>query len=186
MPQFAPIVLETPRLRLRWLTEADAEAQFALYSDPVAMRYWSSGAWTKLEQAHAQIEQARAAYAGGTMLRLAMELKESGEVIGNSTLYDFYDQNRRCGIGYVLASAHQGQGLMNEALRATVIHAFEALDINRIEADIDPRNRASARTLERLGFRKEGHMPERWLVNGEVCDTDYYGLLRRYWNERIN
>jgi ribosomal-protein-alanine N-acetyltransferase len=63
-------------------------------------------------------------------------------------------------------------------------HAFQRLDLNRLEADIDPRNAASARTLERLGFQKEGHLRERWIVNGEISDTGLYGLLRREWLER--
>jgi len=60
-------------------------------------------------------------------------------------------------------------------------HGFAALDLNRIEADVDPRNEASARVLEKLGFRQEGYMPERWIVQGEPADTVYYGLLRRHW-----
>jgi len=70
---------------------------------------------------------------------------------------------------------------MHEALQALVQHAFQTLDLNRLEADIDPRNLASARTLERLGFQKEGHLRERWIVNDEISDTDLYGLLRRDW-----
>jgi RimJ/RimL family protein N-acetyltransferase len=62
-----------------------------------------------------------------------------------------------------------------------VDHAFSALDLNRLEADIDPRNNASGRSLERLGFQKEGVMRERWIVNGEVSDTVFYGLLRSEW-----
>ena len=50
-----------------------------------------------------------------------------------------------------------------------------------VEADIDPGNRASARTLERLGFRREGLLRERWIVNGEISDSALYGLLRRDW-----
>ena len=50
-----------------------------------------------------------------------------------------------------------------------------------MEADVDPRNRASVRSLERLGFIKEGHLRERWIVEGEVSDTILYGLLRREW-----
>ena len=70
---------------------------------------------------------------------------------------------------------------MHEALQALLGFAFHALDLNRLEADIDPRNHASARTLERLGFQREGHMRERWIVKGEVTDTWWYGLLRREW-----
>jgi RimJ/RimL family protein N-acetyltransferase len=41
----------------------------------------------------------------------------------------------------------------------------------------DPGNTASVKTLERLGFLKEGHLRERWIVNDEISDSDLYGLL---------
>ena len=37
------------------------------------------------------------------------------------------------------------------------------------------------RALERLGFAREGHLRERWIVGGEVCDSWIYGLLARDW-----
>ena len=70
---------------------------------------------------------------------------------------------------------------MQQALQGLLGYAFQTLDLNRLEADIDPRNLASAKTLERLGFQKEGHLRERWIVNDEVSDTALYGLLRREW-----
>lgn len=38
--------------------------------------------------------------------------------------------------------------------------------------------------MERMGFRKEGYMPERWFIHAETADTVRYGLLRRYWEAR--
>jgi len=73
---------------------------------------------------------------------------------------------------------------MHEALQALLEFGVGELDLNRIEADIDPRNSASARTLERLGFTKEGYLRERWIVGDEVSDTVIYGLLRREWKVR--
>ncbi len=73
---------------------------------------------------------------------------------------------------------------MNEALRTLVDHAFGTLNLNRLEADIDPRNHASAKTLERLGFQQEGHLRERWIVGDEISHTAFYGLLRREWESR--
>jgi RimJ/RimL family protein N-acetyltransferase len=73
---------------------------------------------------------------------------------------------------------------MHEALQALLEFGVGELDLNRIEADIDPRNSASARTLERLGFTKEGYLRERWIVGDEVSDTAIYGLLRREWRVR--
>ena len=69
-------------------------------------------------------------------------------------------------------------------VRALIGFAFGELGLNRLEADIDPRNLASARSLESLGFTREGLLRERWIVNGEVSDTALYGLLAREWPAR--
>ena len=70
---------------------------------------------------------------------------------------------------------------MNEALMAVLKYAFEVLNLHRIEADVDPRNAASIKTVERLGFKREGCLRERWQVNGEIQDAFFYGLLRPEW-----
>jgi RimJ/RimL family protein N-acetyltransferase len=80
-----------------------------------------------------------------------------------------------------MAHAHWGKGYMNEALTGLVSHAFEVMKLRRLEADVDPCNAASIRTLERLGFQREGFLRERWHVNGEIQDAFFYGLLRREW-----
>ena len=182
--QLTPAILTTARLKLRWLDARDAPALFAVFSDPEVMRYWSSPAWTDMAQAEAAIEQSLEACRAGASLRFGVELAATGEVIGTVTLYAFYAMNRRCEIGYALARAHWGRGYVAEALSAALDYGFRTLDLNRVEADIDPRNAASGRVLERLGFRKEGYMRERWIVNGEVCDSIYYGLLRSDWDAR--
>jgi RimJ/RimL family protein N-acetyltransferase len=179
-----PTVLTTARLKLRWLDERDAPAQFAIFSDPQVTRYWSGATWTSMSQADDWIASALEAYRNGSGLRFGIELAERGELIGNASLFSFSEQNRRCELGYVLGSAHWGRGYVTEALTALLDYGFTELDLNRVEADIDPRNSASRRVLERLGFCKEGYMPERWIVNGEIADTAYYGLLKRYWDER--
>jgi len=182
MPDPIQTELFTPRLKLRWMDERDTAAHYAVFSDPLVTRYWSSEPWTGMEQAAEAIARIRAACADGSEARFGIELLATGELIGNVGLHHFFAASRRCELGYAIGSAHWGRGYVSEALEAVVRHGFEALDLNRIEADIDPRNGASARVLEKLGFRKEGYMPERWIVHGEPADTVNYGLLRSYWD----
>lgn len=184
MPTLTPIELETRRLKLRWMSEADTEAHYAVFSDPEVARYWSRGAWTELAEARESIEQTLANYASGDGLRLGLELRGGGQLIGNVCLFHFVDGSRRCEVGYALARAYWGQGYAAEALDALLGYGFDTLDLNRVEADIDPRNAASGRVLDKLGFKREGYMPERWIVNGEPADTVFYGLLRRDWRAR--
>ena len=181
MPAFTPVVLTTPRLQLRFIDDGDVDAIHRLFTDPEALQYWSFAPWTERAQAEENVRDTQAAYADGSILTFAITLAGSGELIGKCRLSKFSEQNRRCEIGYILDRAHWGNGYAKEALAALVGHAFGALDLLRIEADIDPRNRASAVLLERLHFVHEGHLRQRWIVAGEVCDTDFYGLLRQDW-----
>lgn len=184
MSTYITPVLTTERLMLRPLAASDAPALYAIFSDPAVVRYWSSEPWTDISFAEAAIARALEAYRDETELRFAIEVAATRELIGTVALHHFFNQNNRCELGYALGSRHWGQGYASEALVAALDHGFSAMGLNRIEADIDPRNAASARLLEKLGFRKEGLMPQRWLVHGEYADTAYYGLLRSYWDLR--
>ncbi|NGZ85869.1 GNAT family N-acetyltransferase [Duganella aceris] len=180
MPSFSPCELHTERLTLRFIDGGDADALFRLFSDPQALRYWSSGPWLHMAQAADNIEQTLKGYQDGAALRLALVLPD-GELIGTATLYAFDRRNHRCEIGYMLARPYWGQRYMQEALAALIGYGFGALELHRIEADIHPDNIASGRILEGLQFRQEGHLRERWFVGGEISDSIIYGLLRRDW-----
>ena len=169
------------RVSLRRFTESDTAALFATFSHPEVMRYWSRPAMTDIAEAKALIEHILADYETGDNLPLAIERNSDLIFVGHCTLHHLHAASRRAEIGYALARPYWGKGYMHEALQTLLRFAFERLDLNRLEADIDPRNVPSARSLERLGFVKEGLLRERWIVNGEVSDTGFYGLLRRDW-----
>ena len=175
------ICLPGARVRLRRFAESDAAALFGMHSHPEVMRYWSRPAMSDPAEADELIRRILEDYETGASLPLVIERIRDGAFVGGCTLHHFHEASRRAEIGYSLDRAYWGQGYMHEALQALVSHAFERLDLNRLEADIDPRNISSAKTLERLGFVKEGHLRERWIVNGEVSDTSLYGLLRSGW-----
>ncbi|SFC00738.1 GNAT family N-acetyltransferase [Massilia yuzhufengensis] len=184
MSSYPTPILTTDRLTLRPLTMPDAADLFAVFADPLVVRYWSAEPWTSVSFAETAIRQALDAYRDGSEVRFGIELADTGVLAGTVNLHHFFPQNRRCEIGYALASAYWGKGYATEALEAALDYGFHELRLNRVEADIDPRNAASAAVLERMGFRKEGYMPERWIVHGEMADTVNYGLLRSYWDAR--
>jgi RimJ/RimL family protein N-acetyltransferase len=181
---FSALLLSSQRLRLRPLQAADAPVVFALHADPAAMRYWSTPPWTEARQADDLIARNQAAMAAGDYLCLGLELHGNGCLIGLCTLFAFHLPSRRCETGYMLKRDCWGQGLMHEALGTLLNFGFGVLDLNRVEADIDPRNAGSRRTLQRLGFIEEGRLRQRWIVDGEVSDSALYGLLRRDWLAR--
>ncbi|HET6913506.1 MAG TPA: GNAT family N-acetyltransferase [Rhodanobacteraceae bacterium] len=181
MSVVAPVavpVLESPRLRLRALRDDDAEALLVLHGDPEVMRYWSTSPWTDIAQAHAHLQRARRDFESGGVLPWAIATAASDELIGTVTLFRIDRDHRRAEVGYALGSAHWGKGLASEALGTVLRHAFDSMQLERVEADTDPRNTSSRRMLERLGFVQEGTLRRRWFVNDEWCDTAFYGLLR--------
>ena len=184
MNTFENVRLQTPRLLLRPLRVDDADALLAIFSDPQVMRYWSTPPWTSSEQAHAMINRDLDGMARGEHIRLGLERLDDHALIGHCTLFAWFKQSRRAEVGYGMARACWGQGYMDEALRALLNWGFANWDLNRVEADIDPRNTGSERSLLRLGFVKEGHLRQRWIVGDEVSDTGLYGLLRSDWEAR--
>jgi RimJ/RimL family protein N-acetyltransferase len=184
MPAFEQLFLSTARLLLRPLGDHDAPALFKIFSDPKVMRYWSTPAWTTQDQALAMIARDRKTMSAGEDIRLGLVRTDHDVLIGTCSLFKIDETCRRAEIGYGMASSAWGHGFMHEALSALLRYAFADLGLNRLEADIDPRNHASARSLERLGFEREGFLRERWIVAGEVSDTALYGLLQREWRAK--
>ena len=178
-------VITTERVVLRWISEDDIDGLFEVFSDPQVMRYWSSVPLPNREAAAELQREIAAGNENNTMFKWGLALRESNSVIGTTTLFNLSLDNGRAEIGYAMARGYWGKGYMNEALRALVSHAFDVMNLRRLEADVDPRNAASIRTLERLGFQREGFLRERWHVNGELQDAIFYGLLRREW-ENLN
>ena len=181
MPSFSNLTLQTARLDLRPLALSDADAVFAMRSDPVVQRYGSHGPWTDRQTANDYIERDIEAMAAGTFVQLAIVRRADAAVVGTCTLHGLDVQCRRAEVGYVLLTSEWGNGYASEAVVGLLDWGFEQLDLNRVEADIDPRNTPSARLLERLGFVREGHLRERWIVAGEVGDSWIYGLLAPEW-----
>ena len=147
--QFNQLTLRTKRLFLRPLQASDDVALLAIFSDPQVMRYWSTPPWGSIDQARSMIERATLVMAAGEDLRLGIERADDAALIGTCTLFAFSKQCRRAEMGYVLASHVWGRSYMDEALRALLTYGFTELNLNRVEADVDPRNIASAKSLER-------------------------------------
>jgi [ribosomal protein S5]-alanine N-acetyltransferase len=172
------------RVRLRPLLERDISALFEVFSDPQVMRYWSSPPFQDIGEAEALLVDIRRLAAARELFQWGVALAEDDRVIGTCTITQIDLRNGRAEIGYALARACWGRGLMREALAALIGHAFGPMGLRRLEADVDPRNEASIRIVERLGFVREGLLRERWNVGGEVQDTLILGLLRRDWETR--
>ncbi|GAB3786144.1 GNAT family N-acetyltransferase [Nocardioides ungokensis] len=180
MPLPTP-TLHSARLRLRPFTSADADPLFAMHSNAHVLRYWDAPPWSDRSRADRFIAACRQMAEDGSGARLALERASDGAFLGWCALSRWNPDYRSAAIGYVLDEAAWGQGYATEAARAVLQWAFDSLDLNRVQAETDTRNVASARVLEKLGFVREGTLREDCVVNGDVSDSWVYGLLRREW-----
>ena len=169
------------RVALRGHRQDDLADFYILHSDPRVMRYWSFPAWTQQLQAQPRLDTAMTGRDAQRMLCWVIAGRHDDRLIGGVTLCAINREQGRAEIGYAMRSDHWGRGLAQEALRMALTHAFDGLGLRRVEADIDPRNSGSRKLAERMGFVHEGLLRERWLVDGEVCDTALYGLLDHDW-----
>ncbi len=176
--------LRTERFRLRAVTEADADAAFAMHASPAVSRYLSEPPWTDPERARAWVAGGLAGFAERRFVRWIVTPHDDPVLIGSAVFFAIDRQCRRAEVGYVLAHEHWGRGVMVEALAAVLDWGFGDFGLHRVEADADPRNAGSCRLLERLGFTREGLLRERWIVAGEISDTAFYGLLEHEWRAR--
>jgi RimJ/RimL family protein N-acetyltransferase len=176
--------IDAARVSLRWMTEEDTASLYAIFSDPEVMRYWSSLPLADIEGARNLLAQIRDYFNQRTLFQWGIARRTDDRIIGTCTLFHLDVQNRRAELGYALGREHWGHGYMQEALGALLDFYFGDLNMHRIEADVDPRNASSIKTLERLGFQREGYLRERWLVGEEIQDALFYGLLRREWQEK--
>ena len=116
-------------------------------------------------------------------MRWAVTLKEDTErLIGTAGFNVWHTWNNSAEIGYDLARAHWGRGLMVEALEPIIDFGFTRMALNRIEADATVGNHASSRVLEKLGFHREGLLRQRGYWKGSYHDVWLYSLLT---NDRI-
>ena len=173
--------IEAERIRLRWISADDVDAFYAIYSNPEVMRYWSTPPLANRDQARKLVDEIHESWKRRAILKWGIALRSDNQLIGSITLFNLDFTHRRAEIGYALGREYWGHGYMNEALMTVLKYAFEVLELHRIEADVDPRNAASIKTVERLGFQREGYLRERWQVNGEIQDAYFFGLLRQEW-----
>lgn len=173
--------IEAGRVILRWISEEDVDALYAIFSNPEVMRYWSTTPLLDKDAATALLTDIHDSFNRRTLMKWGVARRDNDELIGTATLFNLDLTHRRAEVGYALGRAYWGKGYIQEALQALLAYAFGELGLHRIEADVDPRNAASIRTLERLGFQREGYLRERWQVGGEIQDGLFYGLLRPDW-----
>ena len=172
----------TERLVLRDFVEADWPQVQAYASDPEVVRYMSWGPNSE-EETRDFLRQKLEAQAADPRAEfdLAVVLRDTGRLIGACGITVSSARTRCAWVGYCFHRDFWGQGYATEAARAVVGFGFEALGLHRIFSTCDTENLASARVLEKVGMRREGHVREDALVRGRWRDSYLYAVLEQDW-----
>lgn len=177
--------LLSPRLCLRRLRLEDAAAIHAYRSLPEVARYQGWDSYTP-NDAKMLVESQQTVVPDtiGTWLQLGITEREGGILIGDCGLHFPYDYADQVMIGITLSPTHQGRGLASEAMGSILAYVFDILDKHRAFAIVDAENEASARLMDRTGFRLEAHHVENAWFNGKWGSEFVFAMLRREWEER--
>ena len=107
-----------------------------------------------------------------------IRLRRSGELVGVAGISEIVRGNFRSAyLGYYAFAPHAGHGLMREGLGLVIREAFGRLGLHRLEANVQPDNRASLALVRRLGFRREGFSPRYLKIRGRWRDHERWALL---------
>lgn len=178
------MLLSGPTLALRPPVAADADALFALGSDPEVTRWFSWGPYTSPEQPRAWIAAQEGRRERGEALALAMLHHEHG-LAGIIELADVSARDRRGVVGTWFAQRWWGTGLNTEAKRLVQVLAFEHCRMERLGSYADVHNARSQAALVKAGFRHEGVL-RAFHRHGDVQkDVASYSLLRGEWHDPI-
>ena len=182
--------LETPRLVLAVPDGRDAARMLAYVEENRGhLEPWEplrASSYYALEYWKSELASAPVEYRAGASMRLILLPRgdEGGPVLGTANFRNFCrGVFQSCTLGYGLGRAHQGQGLMEEALRAAIAHVFGELNLHRVMAAHMPRNERSARLLERLGFAREGLAKDYLRIAGRWEDHVLTSKVNPAWRE---
>ncbi len=168
--------LETARLRLRMFRPEDLDAMSEITRDPEVMRYIGHGHPMTREQTRANLETIISAFRRRGFGRWALELKETGALVGYCGLSQ-KDEEVGVELAYMLARAEWGAGLATEAGRACLRYGFERLGVQSIAGLTMRDNQKSRRVLERVGMR--------FVRDARFYGFDcaHYAIARRDWRD---
>lgn len=177
-------VIETERLVLRKPTYDDVEPLYDLSQDEDVMLYYGKEPYTKLEQSKKEVDWFLKIWKEETGTRWIISLKGGEDFIGEIGFYEYEKKHKKAEIGYKLAKKHWRKGYMGEALLGVLDYMYGALDLNRVQALVDPRNPASSKLLEKYGFQQEGTLRDYEFERGDYVDLIMLSILRREWESR--
>lgn len=180
-----PLPIGTEHLILRRFTQADAPDLAAFIAHASVQR-----AVPEMEPTEAGIrryierQNSYQPFEQDKVFDLGAQTIEDNRLVGLLTL--IRKEGGQGAMGWALGVDYRGQGYATEAARALLLYAFASLGLHRIEAEMSSANEPSWRLAERLGMRREGHLRQATVQDGQWLDTFVYGILYDEWQKRCD
>ncbi len=147
-------VIETPRLGLRRIQEADFDALYAFLGDPEVMYAWEHG--FSQEDVRAFIARTMRRYREDGFAHFGAIEKASGTLIGAiGPIVEVVEDVPYIGLGYILHKGYWGKGYALEGAAASMQYAFDVLGAEQVIAEIRPENLPSQKVAQKLGMTVE-------------------------------
>jgi ribosomal-protein-alanine N-acetyltransferase len=167
--------LETERCDLREVPLACADDLFRIRSAPEGARF-GPDPWTDARQAESTIREWHQWFVTKEDVPWGIFLRGEDRLIGH---IKYAYMRRYLGmIGYHLDVEFWDRGIMTEVLTAVVRFLYEKTDAYRLQATVHSEHAASARVLEKIGFKREGLLRSRVFWHDRFCDLHMYAILR--------
>jgi len=176
------VTLEGARVRLEPMSLDHLDGLTAVGLAPELWRITATNITTRDEMA-AYIREALALQKAGTALPFVTMLRNENRVIGSTRFANFDGPNRRAEIGWTwLSQPWQRTGANIEAKLLMLEHAFEVLELNRVEFKTDAINEQSRTALLGIGAKEEGTLRSHMVLwNGRIRDSVYFSIISNEW-----
>ncbi|WP_338708932.1 GNAT family protein [Paenibacillus amylolyticus] len=171
--------LETKRLLLREIKQSDSQDIFQYFSSDEVTKFYDVQSFTNTKQAEELIQRWKERFENGQVIRWGIALKSDNRIIGTCGFHGCMKQHYKAVMGYELAPEFWRQGYMTEVTQKIVEYGFKNLELNRIEAFVEPENAGSRKLLERIGFSEEGILKEHFYWKNRFVDNVIYAILKK-------
>ncbi len=173
------ISLQTERLLLRRFVPEDAGAMYANWaSDAAVTEFLTWPPHASVDVTRQVLESWIASYERADFYTWALELRQTGQLIGSISVTRLREDIDCAELGYCMGTKWWGQGLMPEAGRAVVRFLFDEVGCNRVAAVHAVGNPKSGRCMQKIGMRYEGTLRQAGFCNQGVIDEVWYSILR--------
>jgi len=169
--------IEYERIYLRKLCEEDASESYVSWlNDPVVNQYLDN-VCRENHTVESVREFIKNLNTKGEEILFGIFLKNSDKHIGNIKIGPINQMHKLADVGFIIGDKSEwGKGYAAEAIKAVTVYSFDSLRLNKLSAGLYASNVQSARTLEKAGFKKEGHRIKHYILKGEPHDIIEYGV----------